>query len=185
MRLRVVRDGSTEEVEVASDLSTVTVSGRTFPVTVVRSEALRVELEIGGERVLVENWPDHFSDPPAPVDVNGERAAVTLERLSAPSSGPSPPARVASAEPVAPGAPPPSFAPRDSAPIVPPMPGKVIELRVSEGQRVEAGTVLLVLEAMKMRNEVTSPAAGVVRGLRVSVGANVRAREPMLYVAPT
>jgi biotin carboxyl carrier protein len=64
------------------------------------------------------------------------------------------------------------------------MPGKVIELRVSEGQRIEAGTVVLVLEAMKMRNEVTSPVAGVVRGLRVRAGANARAREPMLFVEP-
>jgi pyruvate carboxylase subunit B len=63
------------------------------------------------------------------------------------------------------------------------MPGKVIELRVKDGDRVEAGTVVLVLEAMKMRNEVTTPVAGTVRGLRVSAGANVRAREPMLYVA--
>jgi len=55
---------------------------------------------------------------------------------------------------------------------------------VSTGQRIEAGAVVLVLEAMKMRNEVTSPVAGFVRGLRVSVGANARAREPMLFVAP-
>ncbi len=64
------------------------------------------------------------------------------------------------------------------------MPGKVIELRVAEGDRVEAGTVLLVLEAMKMRNEITSPSAGIVRGVRVAAGANARAKEPMLFVAP-
>ncbi|MGA8276479.1 MAG: biotin/lipoyl-containing protein [Thermoplasmata archaeon] len=183
MRLRVVRDGRTEEVEVASDLSSVTVSARTFPVVVVRSEALRVELEIGGERVVVENWPDHFPDPPAPVDVNGERAVVALERSSGPSPGPSGSVRPARAElppTVAPSAP-----PGGGTPILPPMPGKVIELRVSEGQRIEAGAVVLVLEAMKMRNEVTSPVGGVVRGLRVQAGTNVRAREPMMHVATT
>ncbi len=53
-----------------------------------------------------------------------------------------------------------------------------------EGDRVRTGTVLLVLEAMKMRNEVTSPADGIVRNLRVSEGSSVRAREPMLRIAP-
>jgi biotin carboxyl carrier protein len=64
------------------------------------------------------------------------------------------------------------------------MPGKVIEVRVKEGERVRKGDVLLVLEAMKMRNELTSPADGVVRGLRVSAGGNARAREPMMFIAP-
>ncbi len=182
MRLRVVRDGRTEEVEVASDLSSVTLSGRTYPVVVVRTEALRVELEIGGERVLVENWPDHFPVPPSAVDVNGERAPVKIEVVSSGSTATSSPVPTARTDP----APPPSSSspPSEGTPVMPPMPGRVIELRVSEGQRVEAGSVLLVVEAMKMRNEVASPVAGVVRGLRVTAGSNVRSHEPMLYVAP-
>jgi len=86
MRLRITRDGRTEEVEVAADLASVTVAGHTFPVTVVATSPLRVELEIGGERVVVENWPDHFPEPPAPVDVNGERAGVVLERIASAGS---------------------------------------------------------------------------------------------------
>jgi glutaconyl-CoA/methylmalonyl-CoA decarboxylase subunit gamma len=77
-----------------------------------------------------------------------------------------------------------SPAPSEGTPVMPPMPGRVIEVRVSEGQRVEAGSILLVVEAMKMRNEVASPVAGFVRGLRVAAGSNVRSHEPMLYVAP-
>lgn len=184
MRLRVTRDGRSEEVEVAADLSSVTISGRTFPVTVVRAEAMRVEIEIAGERVLVENWPEHFPEPPSPVDVNGERAPVALERLSIPSPETVVPVRCAPAVSRALGTPPVPPA-SGGTPIVPPMPGKVVELRVSEGQWVDAGAVVLVLEAMKMRNEVTSPVAGVVRALRVGVGANVRAREPMLFVEPS
>ena len=75
-------------------------------------------------------------------------------------------------------------APHEGAPVVPPMPGKVIEVRVKEGDRVRKGDVLLVLEAMKMRNEIVSPADGVVRGLAVSAGGNARAKAPMLFVAP-
>ncbi len=124
MRLRVVRDGKSEELEVAPDLSSVTVAGHSFPVTVVTSSALRVELEVGGERVVVENWPEHFPDPPAPVDVNGERGSVTVERLG--GSGPT--------AATAPRSPPPetaTSAPTDSlpgpgggVPVTPPMPGQ-------------------------------------------------------------
>jgi len=184
MRVRVVRDGNTVEVEVAPDLSSVTLDGHTFPVTIVQDSPLRVELEVGGERVLVEKWPEHFAEPPAPVDVNGERGAVRIERVG----GPEAPVPVAPRGPAAGAAPPatvaPAAPPGGAVAVVPPMPGKVIEVRVAEGARVKAGDVLLVLEAMKMRNEVTSPAAGTVRDLRVTAGANARAREPMLFIAP-
>ena len=186
MRVRVTRDGRTDEVEVADDLSTVTLAGKSYPVVVVRSEALRVELEIGGEKVLVENWPDHFPEPPAPVDVNGERALVAIERRSEGQPSAVSSVRVTAPErpPVPGAAPTPATAPSGGTPILPPMPGKILEVRVVEGDRVAVGSVVLVLEAMKMRNEVTTPVAGVVRGLRVQVGANVRSKEAMLYVVP-
>ena len=56
-----------------------------------------------------------------------------------------------------------------------PMPGKVIEVRVAVGDRVEAGAVLVVLEAMKMEQKVTAPAAGVVSEIRASAGDQVEA----------
>lgn len=145
----------------------------------MRRSPTLVELEIAGERVLVENWPEHFAEPPGPVDVNGERWSVRIERSGSTAAPP------ALARPVpAPAAPPsaPAPPPGGGLPIVPPMPGKVIELRVKEGDRVRKGDVLLVLEAMKMRNELTSPAAGVVRGVAVAPGTNARAKEPMLFV---
>jgi glutaconyl-CoA decarboxylase len=64
------------------------------------------------------------------------------------------------------------------------MPGKVVEVRVKEGETVRSGQVLVVLEAMKMRNEVPSPAAGRVTDLRVSPGSSASAREPMLRIVP-
>lgn len=47
------------------------------------------------------------------------------------------------------------------------MPGIVVKLLVAEGERVEAGQPLLILEAMKMQNEITAPAAGVIKALHV------------------
>ena len=185
MRLRVVRDGRTTEVEVGPDLATVSIGGKIYPVTVVKRGPLKAELEIAGERVVIDGWPEHFPDPPAAVDVNGERAPAAIERIAGSSIGEVPAARERPvARPPAGPSEAPAPPPGGGVPIVPPMPGRVIELRVAEGDRVEVGAVLLVLEAMKMRNEITSPVAGFVRGLKVATGASARAREPMLFVAP-
>lgn len=165
-------------------MDSVTIGGTSYPVLVINVSAMKVELEIAGERVLIDNWPEHFAAPPGPVDVNGERWSVGVEptrsdtasridpRVAA--STPSSPRPVSSTGP----------APAGGVAVIPPMPGKIIEVRVSEGDRVTKGHVLLVLEAMKMRNEIASPAAGVIRRLRVVAGANVRARDPMLFVVP-
>jgi len=158
----------------------VTVGDRQYPVTVVRRGPLSVELEIAGERVVVDQWPEHFPDPPGPVDVNGERWSVRIERAGAPLARSASPAPAPA--PTLPSAPPASA---EGIAVVPPMPGRVIEVRVVEGARVRKGDVLLVLEAMKMRNEIASPADGTVRSIRVRAGTNARAKEPMLYVEPS
>ncbi|HEY7472743.1 MAG TPA: biotin/lipoyl-containing protein [Gemmatimonadota bacterium] len=60
-----------------------------------------------------------------------------------------------------------------------PMPGLVLALEVVEGERVEEGQGLLIIEAMKMENEIRAPAAGIVRRLAVSAGDAVE-REALL-----
>lgn len=63
-----------------------------------------------------------------------------------------------------------------------PMPGKVVRLLVSEGEAVEAGQGLVVVEAMKMQNEVKSPKAGRVQKLMAQVGQAVNAGETLAIV---
>ena len=187
MRVVLDRGGKTEVVEVATDLSSVTIDGRTFPVVVLATTANRVELEIDGEKAVVENWPEHFSTPFGPVDVNGERWTVRAETGPAEPVSPPAPATRASSAPMTAGTTPPSPSPPtagEGVPVIPSMPGRVIELKVAEGDRVTKGQTLLVLEAMKMRGEVASPADGVVRDLRVTSGANARAKEPMMWIRP-
>jgi 3-methylcrotonyl-CoA carboxylase alpha subunit len=58
--------------------------------------------------------------------------------------------------------------------ILAPMPGKVIAVDVSEGQKVEAGQRLMVLEAMKMEHALTAPFAGTVAELATQVGSQVQ-----------
>ena len=54
-----------------------------------------------------------------------------------------------------------------------PMPGKILEMNVSPGERVELGQVVAILEAMKMENEIASVLDGVVKDITVSKGENV------------
>ncbi|HMA03786.1 MAG: acetyl-CoA carboxylase biotin carboxyl carrier protein subunit [Gemmatimonas sp.] len=63
--------------------------------------------------------------------------------------------------------------PAGPAPLRAPMPGLIVQLRVQVGDTVAAGAGLVVMEAMKMENELRSAAAGKVRAVHVSVGAAV------------
>lgn len=54
-----------------------------------------------------------------------------------------------------------------------PMPGKVLSISVSVGQRVNAGECLMIVEAMKMENEIVAPQSGTVKQILVSQGTTV------------
>ena len=66
--------------------------------------------------------------------------------------------------------------------LVASMPGKVVRVLVGEGSAVEAGQGVVVVEAMKMQNEVKSPKKGVLRKLEVAEGANVNAGDVLAIV---
>ena len=63
-----------------------------------------------------------------------------------------------------------------------PMPGMVVSIPVEEGQAIEKGEVLLILESMKMQNELKSPRAGTVSRLRVKPGDSVEQKQVLLSV---
>jgi len=63
-----------------------------------------------------------------------------------------------------------------------PMPGMVVSVLVEEGQVIEKGQVVLILESMKMQNELKSPRAGTVGRLRVKPGESVEQRQTLLSV---
>ena len=67
--------------------------------------------------------------------------------------------------------------------ITAPMPGKVVKVLVAEKVAVEVGQGLVVVEAMKMQNEIRSPKRGVVEKICVSEGASVSAGETLLVVS--
>ena len=89
------------------------------------------------------------------------RAAAPAPRAAAPAPKAAPaPAPAPAAKPVAAGA----------ATVTAPMPGKVLEVKCKAGDAVKSGQVLLILEAMKMQNEIMAPADGTIADVRVSAG---------------
>jgi len=63
-----------------------------------------------------------------------------------------------------------------------PIPGKVVEVEVVVGQSVREGDVVLVLEAMKMQNEVAAPISGTVTEINCVAGENVEANVPLVII---
>jgi biotin carboxyl carrier protein len=64
------------------------------------------------------------------------------------------------------------------------IPGKVVTLEVELGQSVSEGDIVLILEAMKMQNEVTAPVAGTVSEINCKEGANIEANVPLVVIEP-
>lgn len=66
--------------------------------------------------------------------------------------------------------------------VVAPLAGSVFKVLVSEGEEIEAGQVLLILEAMKMETEITAPAAGTVKEIYVAVGDPVQGGQALIEI---
>lgn len=112
------------------------------------------------------------------VTVNGSRYEVDVEEIGG-SVAAAPVVPVAApAAPVAPAAPAPVATPAasgsaGSVKVQAPMPGTILKINVKAGDTVKKGDALVVLEAMKMENDIASPADGVVASVNVSQGASV------------
>lgn len=121
------------------------------------------------------------------VVVNGTPYEVEVEELGGETAAPSAPvlrkappvaqppiaAPAPAAAPPAPAGPAPAAGPVDGAAVTAPLPGLIVGVRVQPGQRVEAGQTLVVLEAMKMENDIVAPSSGTVKEVRVEKGQTV------------
>ncbi len=115
------------------------------------------------------------------VEVNETEAVVTnvSDAVYAPAPV-APPAPAAAPAPAAPAAP--QTVSASGTQIVAPMPGSIVNINVSAGQAVKAGDVLIVLEAMKMENDITAPCDGVVKQIVTSKGATVNTDDVLLVI---
>lgn len=70
----------------------------------------------------------------------------------------------------------------DGTPVEAPMPGTILELKVNTGDKVKKGQLLVILEAMKMENEIYASADGTVVQILVSKGSSVNTNETIMVV---
>ena len=147
-----------EDVEVVLDGNTVAVDGRTYhaelapqdgtPVQVLRlgDEVHRLVVRAGDTRGRYSLWVDGFR---LEVDALDERARAIRELTGAAAAASGP------------------------APIVAPMPGMIVRVAAQVGDQVQPGQGLVVMEAMKMENELRATSAGTVRAVLVQPGTAV------------
>ncbi|HEY8500096.1 MAG TPA: biotin/lipoyl-containing protein [Clostridia bacterium] len=129
------------------------------------------------------------------INVNGNRYEVEVEEVGGSVNAVQPaaaPVQAAPAEPAqpvqkaeAPAAPKPaanSSAPAGAVKITAPMPGTILDIKVKTGDQVKKGDILLILEAMKMENEIVSPQDGVIASVNTSKGASVNSGDLLLSI---
>lgn len=132
------------------------------------------------------------------VTVNGKAYEVEVEEMGgAPAAAPAPQAAAAPAQaaPAAPAAPAPAPAPaatpspavggpipEGAITVKAPMPGKISALKAEAGKAVKRGDIILVLEAMKMQNDITATADGTLHEIRVNPGDNVKTGDVLAVI---
>ena len=126
----------------------------------LNNKTYEVEVE-AGEAMLVDEYEAYAPAAPAPVAAAAPAAAPAAAAPAAPAG-----AALAAGEVVK-----------------SPMPGNILKISVSNGQKVNEGDVLLILEAMKMENEVVATKAGTVAQIVVAKGAVVETGAPLVVIA--
>lgn len=112
------------------------------------------------------------------ITVNGTTYDVQVEEVGA-SSAPVAAAPVAAA----PAAPAPAAPAAEGKPVAAPMPGTIVSVNVTQGQAVKSGDVLVILEAMKMENEIKAPADGTVASVNVNKGESVDSGQTLVTLS--
>jgi biotin carboxyl carrier protein len=152
MRFRILVDGEAHEIEVegAPPAMTVRVDGASYRTRVSRpSDGFQVRVGAGTYHVAVRGNQ---------VFVDGQLHEVAAEATMATGGSLASQSRAGNG---------------GVFEIRPPMPGRVVRVRVAAGDHVKRGQTLLVLEAMKMQNEIPAPEDGIVRSLSVRKGESI------------
>lgn len=120
-----------------------------------------------------------------PFEVEMQGSTLVEEDLPTQAAADAPAAAPAAAQPAAPAAAPaavPAAGPGEGAPVKAPLPGVVAKILVAMGQSVKKGETVLVLEAMKMENNITAEADGAVTGICVAAGDSVMEGTTLLTI---
>lgn len=172
MRFDLLIDGKAYKVELGlGEAITVVVDGETY-----RAEAKKaskgVTVHLDKKKFLVRFEGSHIS-------IDGHKHNVEVRNLR--RGRPSWCYGTEEAEDVAVGKPTHKISGGEGM-IHPPMPGRVVSIKVKEGDPVKIGSPILVLEAMKMQNEIVSNTDGIVREIRVSEGDLVESKDVLVVI---
>jgi len=167
MRYHVTIGGRAFEVEIVSDGARV--DGRPVAVSLAHSDGTPVRSLLAGDRahrVVAERtapgrWRLGLRGSQVEAEVLDERTRAIREMAGS------------------------AAAPAGPAPIVAPMPGMVVKIEVAEGDRVEAGQGVAIVEAMKMENELRASGAGRVTRVHVRAGDAVEKDQVLVDLAPS
>lgn len=122
----------------------------------VTLKGVTYEVEVEhGEAMITDEYAAYAPAPAAPVSAPA----------AAPVSAPAAPAAAAA-----------------GTPVTSPLPGSVLSVKVNVGQAVKAGDVVMLVEAMKMENEVPAPCDGVVKQILVSKGAMIATGDTLMVI---
>ncbi len=127
----------------------------------LNNKTYEVEVE-AGKAMLVDEYEAYAPAAPAPVVAAAPVAAAPAAAAPAAPAG----AALAAGEVVK-----------------SPMPGNILKINVAQGQKVEEGDVLLILEAMKMENEIVATKSGTVAQIVAAKGAVVETGAPLVVIA--
>jgi len=128
----------------------------------LNNRTYEVEVE-EGKAMLVDEYEAYAPAAPAPV--------ASAPVAAAPAAAPAAPAAPAGAALAA------------GEVVKSPMPGNILKINVSQGQKVNEGDVLIVLEAMKMENEIVATKSGTVAQIVTAKGAVVETGAPLVVIA--
>jgi biotin carboxyl carrier protein len=125
------------------------------------------------------------------IKIDGKEYLVEMEEVGAPQPQAAP-AAPAPAAPVAPAAaaPAPTPAPAPAAPaasgegepLTAPMPGSITKINVKVGDQVSENQPVMILEAMKMENEIVAPKAGTITAIAVTKGDSVNSGDNLIFI---
>ncbi len=174
MRFKVTLDEEEHEVQTVGEPGTVVLDGEKFEGTVDRLAKNQRIITIGKRRYEVKVVEGEVSEGQFCLELKGERIPVELAQIEMRTVRA--PAAARRREPAkkkdAKG--------KDEATgvgIRAPMPGKVVEVFIEPGDEVEAGDVVLILEAMKMENELRAPKKSTVKSVNVQPGDSVASNQ--------
>ena len=139
------------------------------------------EVEVLGDEAVLLSESDNGGKPESLEIGLSPKNAVSFVQPTSPL--PAAAAPIPAATPVlAPSLSTSSTVPVESGAVLSPMPGSILDLSVVEGQHVAAGDVVLILEAMKMENEIVATTSGVIQKILVTKGQSVQTGAPLVVI---